>query len=173
MKYFLGILLLLITSCSTNKRTSSHGEDALPPPHINCPEDGNCSFEVFKESNLKLSYDSTGKLYPEIIKGDKMVIKYHYKRREIKNTSDGNYSEYVYFEIDPSNKQVILKDSELQDVKMTFGRICYCKGSMGYFPVKEGSLFLFNSSGNLQVKASFKINKVPQIIHQIDENINF
>ncbi|MGI9531233.1 hypothetical protein [Lutimonas sp.] len=173
MKYFFGIIFILITSCSGTKRPSSHGDDALPPPHINCPEDGNCSFEVFKESNLKLAYDSSGKLFPDIIKGDKIVIKYHYKRRKIENTADSDYSEYVYFEVDPNKKQVILKDSELQQVKMIFGRICYCKGSMGYFPIKEGSLFLFNSNGNLQVKTSFKIHKVPQIIEQIDENIKF
>ena len=86
---------------------------------------------------------------------------------------DDSYSEYLYFEFDSKDKQIILQDKDLSKVKMLFGRICYCKGNMGYYPVEQGSLFLFNANGNLQVRTSFKIQKVPQVIHQIDENINF
>jgi len=32
---------------------------------------------------------------------------------------------------------------------------------------------LFNREGNLQIRTSFKVNKVPQIIQQIDENIKY
>ena len=171
--YHILILLMIFSSCGTQKEQSNDQRVSLPPPIINCPEDGDCSFEVFKNSNLNLAYGSDGKLYPEVTEGEKIVIKYHYKRKTIENTMDSNYSEYVYFEFDPNVKQIILKDKELQNVKMVFGRICYCKGSMGYFPVREGNLFLFNSNGNLTVRTSFKINKVPQIINQIDENIKF
>ncbi len=86
---------------------------------------------------------------------------------------DSGYSEYVYLEFDPDEPQVILKDQELQKAKMIFGRICYCKGAMGYFPVQQGNLFMFNRDGNLQLRTSFKLNKVPQIIQEIDENINY
>ncbi len=173
MRVALWCMLFLSLSCSTTKEKAKNDRVSLPPPHINCPEDGDCSFEVLKNSNLNLSYDSSGKLYPEVTEGEKIVIKYHYKRKTIENAMDSNYSEYVYFEFDPNNKQIILKDSELQNVKMIFGRICYCKGSMGYFPIREGSLFLFNSNGSLHVRTSFKMNKIPQIINQIDENIKF
>jgi len=173
MRAILWCILFLILSCSTTKEQTKDERVSLPPPIINCPEDGDCSFEVFKNSNLNLAYDSSGKLYPEVSEGEKIVIKYHYKRKAIENAMDSNYSEYVYIEFDPKAKQIILKDKELQNVKMVFGRICYCKGSMGYFPVREGNLFLFNSNGNLQLRTSFKINKVPQIINQIDENIKF
>lgn len=173
MRLILCSLLFLSLSCSTTKEQKSEERASLPPPHINCPENGDCSFEVFKNSALNLAYDSTGKLYPEVTDGVKIVIKYHYKRKTIENTMDSSYSEYVYFEFDPNEKQIILKDNELQKVKMIFGRICYCKGSMGYFPVRKGNLFLFNSNGNLHVRTTFKMNKVPQIIDQIDENIKF
>lgn len=173
MRFTLYSLLFIVLSCSATKEQNNDDRVALPPPHINCPEDGDCSFEVLKNSTLNLAYDSTGKLYPEIIEGEKVVIKYHYKRKTNENVMDSSYSEYVYLEFDPDDKQIILKDKELQKVKMIFGRICYCKGSMGYFPVSDGNLFLFTSNGNLHVRTSFKMNKVPQIIDQIDENIKF
>ena len=172
MRFFLCSFLFLILSCSATKEQNDE-RVSLPPPHINCPEDGDCSFEVLKNSSLNFAYDTTGKLYPEITEGEKIVIKYHYKRKTIENVMDSNYSEYVYLEFDPNDRQIILKDKELQKVKMIFGRICYCKGSMGYFRVKEGSLFLFTSNGNLGIRASFEVNKIPQIIDQIDENIKF
>lgn len=166
-------LLFVISSCGANKGQESEQKQIIPPPHINCPEDGDCSFEVFKNSALKLAYDGTGKLYPEVIEGARIVIKYAYKKKEVENAMDSSYAEYVYLEFDPNEKQIILKDKELKKVNMIFGRICYCKGSMGYFPVQQGNLFLFNREGNLQIRTSFKVNKVPQIIEQIDENINY
>ena len=173
MRLFLCSLLFLFLSCSVTKEQKNDERVSLPPPDINCPEDGDCSFEVLKNSTLNLAYDSTGKLYPEITEGAKIVVKYHYKRKTIENVMDSSYSEYVYFEFDPNDRQIILKDKDLQKVKMIFGRICYCKGSMGYFPIREGNLFLFNSDGNLHVRTSFKMNKVPQIIDEINENIKF
>lgn len=164
---------MVITACASSKNEPKEKRASLPPPHINCPEDGDCSFEILKNSDLELKYDSQGKMYPKINEGSKVVIKYHYKKKVKKDVMDNSYSEYVYLEFDPDEKQVILKDKELGKVKMIFGRICYCKGSMGYFPVREGSLFLFNSGNNLQIRTSFKVNKVPQIIKQIDENINY
>ena len=115
---------MIFSSCGTQKEQSNEQRVSLPPPIINCPEDGDCSFEVFKNSNLNLAYGSDGKLYPEVTEGEKIVIKYHYKRKTIENTMDSNYSEYVYFEFDPNVKQIILKDTELQNVKMTF----FCNG---------------------------------------------
>ena len=167
------LILVSITACSSSKTEQNDKRVSLPPPHINCPEDGDCSFEILKNSILEIKYDSQGKMYPDIKKGNKVVIKYHYKKKTEKDVMDNSYSEYVYLEFDPDEKQVVLKDKELGKVKMIFGRICYCKGSMGYFPVKEGSLVLFNLGNSLQIRTSFKVNKVPQIIQQIDENIKY
>ncbi len=167
------VFIFVLSSCAANKEQGKEKKQIIPPPHINCPEDGNCSFEVLKNSTLNLLYDSTGKMYPEITTGNKTVIKFHYKRKVGKDEVDSSYSEYVYLEFDQSERQIILKDIELKKVKMIFGRICYCKGSMGYFPIQQGSLFLFHREGNLQIRTSFKVNKVPQIIDQIDENINY
>ena len=167
------IFLLIFSSCAIKKDPGDDGKQMIPPPNINCPENGDCSFEVLKDVSLQLLYDDSGKLYPEIIPGNKSVIKYQYTRKTEEDVMDAAYDEYVYLEFDPEEKQIILKDKELQKVKMIFGRICFCKGSMGYFPVREGNLFLFNKDGNLQLRTTFKVKKIPQVISEIDENINY
>ena len=169
--YWLSVFILL--SCAGTKDQGSDQKANIPPPHINCPEGGDCSFEVMRNSVLNLNYSDTGQLYPEVIEGDKVVVKFHFEKAPVKDVMDSGYSEYVYLEFDPDEPQIILKDQELQKVKMIFGRICYCKGAMGYFPVYQGNLFLFNRDGNLQIRTSFKMSKIPQIIQEIDEIINY
>jgi len=171
--FFYCFSVLVLLSCASTKEEGKGEKAVIPPPHINCPEGGDCSFEIMRNSVLNLNHSNTGQLYPEVTEGDKIVVKFHYKKDPVKDVMDSGYSEYVYLEFDPDDTQLILKDKELQKVKMVFGRICYCKGAMGYFPVQQGNLFLFNRDGNLQLRTSFKVNKIPQIIQQIDENINY
>lgn len=172
MKYiYLFLAFILVISCKTQQKLTQNVPSQFQ--NINCPEEGDCVFEVLKNSNLQIKTDEFGKLYPEITSGDKLVIKYHFKKDSNKDIADSNYSEYVYFEIDKNEKQIILKDAALQNVKMIFGRICFCRDAMGYFKVTEGNLFLFNTNGTIQLKTKFKVNKVPQIITEINENIKY
>jgi hypothetical protein len=165
------VISLLWVSCASHQKIDADKKPIMLD--FNCPDDGDCVFEVLKNSNLQLKYDEFGKLYPEIIGGDKIVIKYHYKKDEIKNTVDSNYSEYVFLEINEKNEQLILKGKELQKVKLVFGRICFCREATGYFKVTEGNLFLFNNNGLLQINLKFNVNKVPQVIKEINENIKY
>jgi hypothetical protein len=165
------LFCFFVIGCNSNKRVAE--KEKQVQLNINCPEGGNCVFEVLENSSLQLKFDDSGNLYPEVISGDKTVIKFHYKKFEIENTADSSHSEYIYLEINKSEKQLILKDHELQEVKLLFGRICFCRGSMGYFKVTQGDLFLFNHNGKLQIDLKFKVNKVPQIITEIKENINY
>jgi len=164
--------LLFYASCGVQKDQEDGEKNLIPPPHINCPDGGDCTFEVIKNASLNLKTDGIGKLYPEIAEGDKLVVKYHYKKDEVKDVMDAGLSEYLYLEFDPKERQIILKDKELQKVKMVYGRVCRCS-DMGYYQVKQGNLFLFNRNGNLQIRSSFKVNKIRQVISEIDENINY
>ena len=170
---FIYLILIFYTLSGCKSSETALSESRQISPEINCPDGGNCVFEILKNSNLEIKKDEFGKLYPKIISGDKIVIKYHFKKNEVKNTSDSNYSEYVYLEIDENEERLILKDKELQKVKMLFGRICFCRGSMGYFKVTEGNLFLFNNNGKFNMDLEFKVNNVPQIITKITENLNY
>ena len=172
MKFtYLILLIHLVISCKTQPKLTQNNQPVLQ--NINCPEGGDCVFEVIKDSNLQIKTDEFGDLYPEIISGDNLVIKYQFKKDEIENTADSSYSEFVYFEINKSDKQLILKDTELQKVKMLFGRICFCRGAMGYFKVTEGNLFLSNYDNKLQIDLKFNVKKIPQIITEINENIKY
>ena len=140
---------------------------------MNCPEGGDCSFEVLQHSTLTLKRDEIGMLYPEIAEGDGVVLRFHFKKDTDPNDLDSSYSEYLLMEIDSGLVELGLRDKELQKVKMTFGRICYCKGEMGYFPVRQGQLFVYQKDGRLQVRTSFKVSKVPQIVKEIDEDLTY
>jgi hypothetical protein len=165
------LVLALIAGCAPARDSS--GTEDIPPPRVNCPEGGDCSFEVLQHSTLTLKSDDIGMLYPVIEKGDGVVLRYHYKKDTDPNDLDGSYSEYVLMEIDSGRVELGLRDEELQKVKMTFGRICYCKGEMGYFPVRDGQLFLYQKDGKLQLKTSFRVSKVPQIVKEIDEELTY
>lgn len=165
------MLFAIIMGCSSSKQQA--GKDEIPPPRVNCPEGGDCTFEVLQNSTLKLKTDQTGASYLEIEEGDKVVIKYHFKKDPDPDALDSSHSEYLYFEIDPGRVEISLKDSELQRVKMIYGRICFCKGESGYFPVRKGNLFVYQNEGDLLVRGSFRISKIPQIIREIDERLTY
>ena len=172
MKYLYIIFVLFISlGCKTKQNSSEQSGSYLK--EISCPDSGNCEFEVLRNSTLNIKTDEFGKLYPEVTTGDKVVIKFHYKKIVPENVMDANYSEFVYLEVNEYEPQLMLKDNELQKVKMLFGRICFCRDAMGYFRVTEGILYLFNSNGNLKIDLTFKVNKVPQIITKVTETIKY
>lgn len=162
---------MLISSCHSNKKASSASRQFAP--EINCPEGGNCIFEVLSDSKLEIKKDEFGNLYPEILKGEKLVIKFHFQKNPNPDAVDSSYSEFLYLELDKMEKQLTLKDRDLQKVKMLFGRICFCRDSMGYFKVEKGQLFIFNQNNKLTLNLSFKVDEVPQIITEISEKLSY
>jgi hypothetical protein len=169
--YFL-ILLNVFFGCKTKQEITN--DVPIFFQNITCPDDGNCTFEVLKDSSLEIKTDEFGNLYPEISSGNKLVVKYHYKRNEIKNTADSSYSEFIYFELDNQEENFILKDIDLQKVKLLYGRICFCRGSSGYFKITSGTLFVDKHGDKLDVDLRFKSPKgIPQIITQIKETISY
>ncbi len=170
---FYRFLFILFTLSACGAKQQIVKDIPVEMQNIPCPDSGNCSLEVFKNSSLEIKTDHLGKLYPEIKSGEHMVIKYHFEKKVNKNISDANYSEFIYFEIDKNDTQIVLKDKELQNVKMLFGRICFCRDASGYFRVNNGNFYLFNRNNTLQFNLKFEINKVPQVITQIKESIRY
>ena len=172
MKFYSFLFILfLLYGCSSSQKVTK--DIPLEMQNISCPENGNCTFEVFKNSSLEIKTDNFGKIYPEVVQGDKLVIKYHYKKNNLKNITDNSYSEFIYFEINKDEEQLILKDAALQNVKMLFGRICFCRDTNGYFKVDQGNLFLFKNNNKLQFNLKFDMKKIPQIISHISESIKY
>ena len=138
----------------------------------NCAEDAQCSLEILQNSSFVIEQDKQQNSYFTIEKGDKLIIKYLFKRNEPPNTADANYSESIYFEIDDTNKQLFLTNDALQDVKMIYQRLCYCKdGTSGTFKVTQGRLKLIKTNENLSIDLYFKVGKIPQLLTAIKENV--
>ena len=160
-----------MVGCGSSKDQTK--ENQLPPPRVNCPEGGDCAFEVFQESSLSLKTDQTGASYPEIETGQNVVVRYHFKKDPDPDALDSSHSEYLYFEIPAGRVEMAIKDADLQQVKMLFGRVCFCKGETGYFPVRKGNLFVYQNNGDLLVRGEFSVSKVPQILKEFDDRLTY
>ncbi len=138
-----------------------------------CPDDGICSLQVMQQSSLLIKTNDTGKYHPVIEKGKNLVIKYVYKRNPVENTADSNYSEILYFELPDKKLNLNLQDEDLRQVKLLYGRLCFCRGTSGYFPVNKGKLITGKAGKeHLKIFLDFSVEKIPQIIKQIDDTID-
>ena len=175
MKYIcLFIIVLLVAGCKSSQINTSL-EDLNEKHTIllsNCIDNAVCNIEIIPKSNLLIKEDEFKNTYIEFEKGNNIIIKYQLKKNELPNTADSHYSEIIYLEIDNYNKSLYLKNEELQQVKMIYGRLCYCKGSSGYFKVNKGSLELILSKNKLSLNAKFKVENIPQLVTEIHENIS-
>jgi hypothetical protein len=166
----IGILLVFLTCGSNKVATSSNLHEIITS--TNCPKDGVCTFEVFQNKILYIKEDEIGALYPELSEGKKTVIKFEYKRDEIPNTADSSYSEIIYVEIDSDTKELSLKNEALKEAKVLFGRLCFCRGATGYYPISEGLLEVSsNKDGSKTYELTFKVYEVPQIITMFKETL--
>ena len=175
MKYcYLFILFLLVVGCKSSQINTSL--EKLNEKHTiilsNCIDNAVCNIDIIPKSNLLIKEDEFKNTYIEFEKGNNTIIKYQLKKNELPNTADSHYAEILYLEIDNYNKSLYLKNEELQQVKMIYGRLCYCKGSSGYFKVNNGSLELTLSKNKLSLDVKFNVENIPQIVSQIHETIS-
>lgn len=171
---FFSILICSLLSCKSKKDIAdinkTHEKQLFSLD--NCDVDTQCSIEILPNSSLFIKQDNLQNTYLEIEKGNKIVIKYEFKRNVPPNTADGHYSELLYFEIDKNKKHLFLSNKGLQDVKMIYGRFCYCKdGTSGYFKVTQGSLTLNRNITELSIDLNFKVGKIPQLLTEIKETV--
>lgn len=174
MRLFIYILLALSLLNCKSKKSFSHAEINKKNQIFNldnCAADAKCSIEIIQNSNLLIEQDEDQNSYINLEKGDGTIIKYEFKRNEPPNTADAYYSELIYFQIDNNNKQLFLTNNALQDVKMMYGRFCYCKGTSGYFKVTKGRLKLSRIDNEISIDLHFKVGKIPQLITDIKETI--
>ena len=165
-RYF--FLIFILFSCKT---PSASSQKISRQANNYCPESGYCNREVLNKSELKIQSDTFGKIYYEIVPGNNTVIRFTFKKDAPEGTADGNYSEIVLLEIPNKKIRLNLHDQELQQVKLLFGRLCFCRDATGYFKVENGSLLLDRTDKNIHIELSFDVKKVPQLLKSINENI--
>lgn len=136
----------------------------------NCPEDGECKVELIPNSSLIVKSDEFGNVYTIIEKGEKTIFKFTYSRNLDKQYVDGHYIEEIYAEFNKELPEITLKDKGLSNVKLLFNRLCYCKGSAGFYHISQGELSLKKKSKKTyNIQLNFKTDEVPQIITSINE----
>ncbi len=176
--YYLIPVLLFIVSCKCKKDIAS--ENPKPEQVTTskfqkmmttfCPENGKCITEIFRNKSLDIKSDEFGSIYYNQIDNlETSIIKFSYSRNVPKGLQDGSYREEIIFEINNTDKELSLKNEEIQKTKMLFGRFCYCKGSTGNYKVIDGNLNLIQKNNKIQFELEFKNNKVPQLLKTISE----
>lgn len=173
MKYSRLILIVFFMACKPSQNLHMVVNEAVLIKSNNCPENSVCTIELIPNKTIAFKKDNTGVLYPEITEGEKILLKYTFKKNPLPNIQDSNYSEIIYAELNETISEITLADEELQNIKLHFGRLCFCKGETGYFPIKKGTFKISKGerkSFNLDV--DFIIKEVPQIITHLNESIS-
>ena len=165
-KIFLIPLALSLTFCKCPKAAIEKA--SVSSIESICPENGNCSIQIFKNKSLNVKADEFGSIYYQMLDNpNTSIIQYEYKRTVEKGLQDGQHREEILFEINNADKVISLTDSKLQDTKMLFGRHCFCKGQAGYFKVEQGTLNLRNENEIITIALDFQITKVPQLYSKV------
>ena len=151
MKYLLLFFTITLGTCKstdTSNMISSIADKEIKT--TDCREDGTCEVEVLKNKNYTIETDSMGNIYPKIVDGENIVVKYTYMRGNPNNYADGSQSETIHFIIS-NNMKNHLENCELQNVKMLFGKNCFCKGIQGFYKVDKGSFTIESSNINIDI----------------------
>ncbi len=173
MKNIIPFVFILFASCKPCQNLNFTLNEPVLTKTMNCPDNGECFVELIPNKSLEFKIDEFGISYPIITDGEKTILKYTYTRNPVLNTQDSNYTEIVYAELDKTITEISLTSKELQTIKLYFGRLCYCKGETGYYPIKNGSFKIEKSSKNtVKIDIEFNIKEVPQIISKISETIS-
>ena len=174
--YLLLLPFILVQSCktTTNTKSASETNNTTTEMQMNsgCPDNGVCSAEVQKGKKLVVKEDGTGALYPEITSGDNLVVVYSFSQKGPEGTVDGNYSETIHFEIPANMNELDKKGTSLQDVKLLYGKQCYCKGEAGFYKVDSGSLQVTKNTNELQFDLQFSVNETSHKLSKISRTIN-
>lgn len=151
---------ILLTSCKT-KNVSDNSLVAL----YKCPTEGSCSFEVLKDTALLVMEDEFKNSYYQLksAKG-RLVLKFEYSKNEDPQLADDSYSEIIFIEIDDNVNELKLTDELLTEAKVSFSRMCFCRGSTGLYNIRKGRLHIYKHLKGFQVTLNFEINEVPHVI---------
>lgn len=162
---FLTLLLVVFlnNSCISQKSNTADNRDDSSQL---CPEGGTCNFEILRNKSFELSKDDIGMFYPRITDAKTSVLKFEFKTGEIVDVPDSGYTEIVYIEIG-RDKNLSIENDALKQVKASYGRLCFCRGESGYFPIEKGKLTIMSvTETQYEIEFEFEINAVPQTLKQ-------
>lgn len=166
---------LLISSCKTNCTIDQSSNETKVEFTENTneytPSKENYSVTVSKNSSLNIKEDTIGKYYPVIEKGENLVVEFKYLEKGPEGTADGDYSETLHFEVPSAANKNTLKDTDLQNVDLLYGKHCFCKGDAGYYKVTNGQLLIIKTEKELTFDVSFTINETSQKVKRVTKTV--
>lgn len=170
--FFLITIVIFSISCKPKKPLSTVNKPEIVD--INCPNNGTCTFEILKNKVLNIKEDEFGNLYPDITDGNALVLKFQFLRDSIPNTEDSEYREVLLMQLDSNQSDIELEGSDLQNVKLLFGRLCFCRGQTGYYKIDKGRLSVVKSDSNkYTLNLDFKCDAVPQILQNLNQSFEY
>ncbi len=169
MKKLVVLCSILFLSCGTKQSTTDTEKTSLNISEMECPKPGKCSWEFMPNQSLIIKDNTGGTFYPQFVENSKTsVIKFRYHQDSPEGVADGQYTEEVYFEVENDEQKLFLKNEELQQVKLLYGRLCFCeRGSVGYVKVNEGQLKYSKQDNKILVSLDFENNQIPQVLKEL------
>ncbi|MDP2688445.1 MAG: hypothetical protein Q8O62_14600 [Aequorivita sp.] len=168
------IPLFVVNACKTQTGTVISSENTNMEQvenKVGCPEEGACTVAVHKNKNLVIKEDGTGALYPEMVAGENMVVVYTYSKEGPEGTVDGDYSETIHFEIPTTAENLSKENASLSDVKLLYGKQCFCRGEAGFYLITNGKLLVEKTDQALVFDLKFKVEKTSQVVSNITETV--
>lgn len=167
--FYYFFILIALGACKA--KTEPTSQNLNKTMKTECPKDGDCTTEL-QESKLLLikKEEATGYLYPEITEGNNLVILFNYNKKAPEGIADGNHSETIHFEIPKEFNNLNKKDEELADVKLLYGKHCFCEDA-GYYKVLNGELSVIKQDSKISFELSFKLDDIDSEIHHIKETV--
>jgi len=160
MRKTVAIFSLLLFACSAQKQGVVDSVSLTSE----CPKNAKCTIELIKNKGITLKKDDFGRDYYELSESAATnVIKYEFSRIVKGDIQDGGYREEVIFEIEQNPDAIVLTDTSLQNIKMLYGRFCFCKGQTGYYKVGQGALHINGTKTERAGLLEFEISEVPQV----------
>ena len=170
---YLLIPLFMANACKTQTGNVISSENTTMEQMENkttgCPEEGTCSVVIHKNKSLSIEKDEFGALYPQLVDGTNTVVEYTYLKEGPEGTADGNYSETIHFEIPAATTTLTKENASLQDVKLLYGKHCFCRGEAGYYTISNGKLLVEKSTQGIKFDLKFKVEKTSQVVTHISE----
>lgn len=168
---YLFALVIFFGACKSQQMDKNPENKNASISSESCPEAGSCNIVLHKNSTLTLMEDGTGAMYPNIGKGNGLVVEFTYSEKGPEGTADGNYSETIHFEIPEQATTLSLKNNGLTEVNMLWGKHCYCKGEAGYYPVSYGSLKVEKLGNSLIFEVKINMKEREQKINHIKRTV--
>ncbi len=134
---------------------------------FSCPEGGNCYINFLPNKGVKIVIINNHLSYKTIDDTTKTLIQFQYSVNQNESPIDGGYRETVFFEVDNNDKTINLNNSDLQKVKMIYGRYCNERGKTGVFLVKNGVLKLNKTNNKISFTLNYSTSEIPQLINKI------